>query len=153
MKVDTYGTIAQNAVIDMREQGRSYSDIAVTLGISLRLLRSWFEKYDGLREAVAAADKFVEESAEHALIQLALGYYGKETKVFMYKGDIIEKEVTKWYPPNPKALEFLLKNINPTKWQDKREITLSAALPTVNSFQEAKSVIASDPTLLPAAKE
>ena len=150
---DGYGSIAKNAIVDMRDQGRTYQDIARSLGINLRTIRAWMDQYQCLKDAVADADKFIESAAEHSLIQLALGYYGIETKVFHYQGEIITHDVTRWYPPNPKALEFLLKNVNPDKWQDKKEVSLTSSLPTVGSFQEASTIMAADPTLIAGDKD
>ena len=147
-----YGTVAKNAIVSLREEGRSFTDIARSLGVNKRAILSWIDQYEDLSQAIAAADTFVESAAEHALIQLALGYYGTETKVFQNGGKIITHDVTKWFPPNAKALEFLLKNINPDKWQDKKEVALTSALPTVGSFQEANQIMAADPTLLPEGK-
>lgn len=149
----SYGAIAHNKIVMMRAQGETFEDIAKSLGVSLRTMKAWFDKHKDLKEAAKLANMFVEQAAEHALLQLALGHFQPETKVFMYQGEVIKEEITKWHSPNPKALEFLLKNVNPEKWKDRHEVSLSSSLPTVSSFDEAKTIISEDPTLLPSAKE
>ena len=143
-----YGSIAKNVIINLREKGQSFSQIAKVIGVNQSTVKAWVSRYKDLKEAVQHADNFIEEAAEHSLIQLAMGYYGTETKVFQHEGEIIEHDVIRWYPPNPKALEFLLKNIKPDKWKDRHEVDITANLPTVSSFAEAIELLKSDPALL-----
>jgi len=146
--LSAYGKITKTVIVAMKKRGSENKEIATALGVPVRTLNEWVRQFGDLREALEGIDDIIEELAEHKLIQLALGYHGKETKVFQHEGEIVEHDIDKWYPPNFAALQFLLKNVDAGKWQDKKELSVSQKLPTVKSFAEATAILEADPTLM-----
>lgn len=56
---------------------------------------------------------------EHALYRKAVGYFEKK-KAVTQRGDVVEFD--EWFPPDTTAAIFLLKNLDPINYRDKREV-------------------------------
>jgi hypothetical protein len=52
----------------------------------------------------------------------------RETKVFCQDGEIITKDIDKRYAPDTTAQIFWLKNRDPGRWKDKKEVAATVTL-------------------------
>lgn len=106
------------------EMGRTDKQVAAAVGVSHITLHNWKHShpdfFSSLKDWKIQADKNVEVS----LWQRANGYTAKEEKVFCdaKTGMLTTKMVDKHYPPDPTSMIFWLKNRQPQKWRDKREV-------------------------------
>jgi len=101
--------------------GLTDQEIADILGICKATLNNYKNNpkfLDSLKKGKDKADNYVIGSLFHR----ALGYTHPEVQLHSYKGKIIKTEVLKHYPPDTVAAIFWLKNRQPDKWRDKREV-------------------------------
>ena len=73
---------------------------------------------ESLTRSKAEADAQVEQS----LYRRATGYSHKSEKIFNFQGEIIRAQTVEHYPPDTTAMIYWLKNRQPDKWRDRREI-------------------------------
>ncbi len=110
-------------IYELARLGKTDAEISSAIGVTSRTLNYWKAKNDNffqtLRDNKAVADGFVEAS----LFQRACGYSHPETKVFYdaERGEVVEHEVMKHYPPDSTAMIFWLKNRQPERWRDQPE--------------------------------
>ena len=103
--------------------------IAHNLGISRSTLYKWKREYPEFAEAVKRGKEVVDREVENALFRRAVGYSYPEEKVFLGPGGKpVIVQTTKYYPPDPTAMIFWLKNRKPAEWRDKRDIEVSGGL-------------------------
>lgn len=114
--------------------------IAHNIGITTTTLYEWKKKYPQFAEAVKRGKEVVDIMVENALLKSALGYSYDEVvkeRIFDYETEtskVVEvKRTTKEVAPNPTSLIFWLKNRQPEKWRDKKNI--DAAVEVKNPFE------------------
>lgn len=94
----------------------------------------WLKENKDLREAVEEAKAIgrqrLAELAEGSLGRLVKGIRWKEeTKEADKDGNLkLVKTVTRFIPPNERAVEFALKNIEPERWKDRQEVEHSGGI-------------------------
>lgn len=106
--------------------GLSKEQIAHNIGINVKTLYDWEQKYDPICNAIKKGKEVVAYEVENALYKRALGFEAEETTTEVRKdarGNTIEKHVKrvkKQVAPDTGAAIFLLKNLRPDKWRDKQ---------------------------------
>lgn len=120
--------------------GLTDEQIAHNIGITTTTLYDWKKKYPQFAEAVKRGKEVVDIMVENALLKSAMGYKYDEVvkeRVFDYETEtsiVVEvKRTTKEVAPNPTSLIFWLKNRQPEKWRDKKNI--DAAVEVKNPFE------------------
>lgn len=99
-------------------------DIADFIGVSVRTLYKWKLRHPELGHALKRTREEVDAQVEQSLFRRATGYSHKAVKMFQAGGQVIEKKYTEHYPPDPTSMIFWLKNRQPEKWRDRREIVM-----------------------------
>lgn len=114
--------------------------IAHNIGITTTTLYDWKKKYPQFAEAIKRGKEVVDIMVENALLKSAMGYKYDEVvkeRVFDYETEtsiVVEvKRTTKEVAPNSTSLIFWLKNRQPEKWRDKKNI--DAAVEVKNPFE------------------
>ena len=108
----------------MRHQGLTEEQIAHTLGVGYTTLK----KYKNLKPALATALKEGKErlieNLEESLYIKAMGGFKKSKVIYKHMGDrkIPIKTEVEELAPDTGALIFALKNLDPVKWQDRRQV-------------------------------
>ncbi len=97
-------------------------DIADFLGVSIRTLYNWKLSYPEFLHALKRTREEVDAQVEQSLYRRAMGYSHRAVKFFQAGGAIIEKKYTEHYPPDATSMIFWLKNRQPEKWRDRREV-------------------------------
>lgn len=145
-----YGSLLTRAIVSLAKEGKSDKQIASALKVPVSVFSHWIEQNPKLRKGLDSNRIAVESLAENALLELSLGYSHPEIKVFYNAKEdmIVEHTVTKHYPPNIAALQFLLKNINPDKWKERQEFVVEPINGTVKNISEAIGLLAEDPARL-----
>lgn len=120
--------------------GLTDEQIAHNIGITTTTLYDWKKKYPQFAEAVKRGKEVVDIMVENALLKSAMGYKFDEVvkeRIFDYETEtskVVEvKRTTKEVAPNPTSLIFWLKNRQPEKWRDKKNI--DAAVEVKNPFE------------------
>lgn len=105
--------------------GLSDEQIAKNLGIGIRTLYEYKEKYPQFLQALKKGKEVVDLEVENALLKRALGYdYTEETteiKIVAGKETKLVKKVKKHMAGDVLAQMYWLNNRKPTKWKAKRD--------------------------------
>jgi len=108
------------------------ADIAKNMGINVKTLYDYKNKYSKISEALKKGKEVVDVIVENALYKRAKGYtFDEVTKELVTTTDIdgvktselkITKIVKKEIAPDVTAQIFWLKNRKPKEWRDKQEL-------------------------------
>ena len=105
--------------------GLSDEQIEKNLGIGIRTLYEYKEKYPQFLQALKKGKEVVDLEVENALLKRALGYdYTEETteiKIVAGKETKLVKKVKKHMAGDVLAQMYWLNNRKPTKWKAKRD--------------------------------
>lgn len=106
--------------------GLTDKQIAKNIGVSEVTLCKWKNDCPEFYAALQKSKEVVDYEVENALLKRALGYEYDEVQV-KKKGDVvIERTITrKQVPPDTTAQIFWLKNRQPEKWRDRKNIDLT----------------------------
>lgn len=76
----------------------------------------------GLAETIAKGREDIVAKVAERLVQRALGYKAKATKMFYdsQSGEVVKEEYIEHYPPSEQAAIFILKNKRPGDWKEKQ---------------------------------
>lgn len=107
--------------------------IAEKLGITVKTLYEWQNKYSDFRDALKKGKEVVDREVENALLKRALGYRYEEVTIEPrevmdeFTGrfetrEVVTKRVIKEVQPDTTAQIFWLKNRKPADWRDKQNI-------------------------------
>ena len=120
--------------------GLTDEQIAHNIGITTTTLYDWKKKYPQFTEAIKSGKEVVDRIVENALLKSAMGYkFDEVVKERVYnpetgESEIVEvKRTTKDVAPNSTSLIFWLKNRQPAKWRDTKNI--DAAVEVKNPFE------------------
>lgn len=114
---------AKKVLKTMAEKGLTEKEMALCLDIDLSTLTKWKQRhadfFTSLKKWKLKADVEVEKS----LFMRAKGFKVPAVHISNYQGDITETPIDKYYPPETIAAIFWLKNRQPDRWRDRKEIT------------------------------
>lgn len=106
--------------------GATDAELAGFFDISESTLNLWKKKHVEFSESIKKGKQVADATVAEKLYHRAIGYEHPEIITASYQGEITdEKEVTKHYPPDPVAAIFWLKNRQPQKWRDNKDIALT----------------------------
>ena len=112
--------------------GLTEEQISKNLGVSYRTFiraKNDPEVGDKIRQALIQTKDVVDMEVENMLYKRAMGYKYDEVKE-EYEGGVLTKRtvIKKTVPPDTMAQIFWLKNRQPQKWRDRREVDNTLAL-------------------------
>lgn len=112
--------------------GLTDEQLAGRMQIDVRTLYRWKNKHSQICQSLKKGKEVVDYEVENALLKRAKGYTETHTTQKVTKdGDVVDYEVTTYYPPDPTSAIFWLKNRQPKKWRDKSH----------NDFNEDERVV------------
>lgn len=94
------------AAIEILSSGASRTVLAAEFGVDKATIYDWILTYPEFSAAYSRGNGFVERDIVGKCIRAASGHIGPDGK---------------YYPPSFPHAQFLLKNINPDEWRDRRE--------------------------------
>lgn len=100
-------------------------DMADFFGVSVTTFRRWARRFPLLRDALKQGKAHADSIIAEKLFQRAKGYEHPEDKIFLHEGVPVIVPTTKHYPPDTTAAIFWLKNRQPDKWRDRKNVELS----------------------------
>jgi hypothetical protein len=98
--------------------GLTEEEIAEKLELSGATIKTWKNKYPEFMAAVTRGRAPIDDEIEAALYKSAHGHVHTTKRLV---GDAVV-EIEQYYPPDPRSLQFFLKNRRPKKWREKQEI-------------------------------
>jgi len=106
--------------------GATDVEMAVFFGVSEKTLNTWKSKHPEFLQSLKAGKEEADGKVARSLYQKAVGYVCKDTKFATHEGHITDsKEYDKHHAPDTTAAIFWLKNRQPEKFRDKREVEVT----------------------------
>ena len=103
--------------------GATDKEIAEFFSVSEQTLNSWKKKFPQFLESLKKGKAVADANVASRLYSRAIGYDAKATKFATNEGRITDiVEYIEHYPPDTTAAIFWLKNRQPAKWRDKKEV-------------------------------
>lgn len=99
--------------------GSTDKQLAEKIGISVRQLAYWKNKYPEFLAALKNGKDGADSNVVRSLYQRATGYDQKVTKLFVYKGKIVERDIIEHVAGDVTAQIYWLKNRQPVNWRDR----------------------------------
>ena len=115
--------------------GLTDEQIAKNIGISIRTLYDWKKSSPQFLQSLKRGKEVIDLEVENALHKRAMGYEYEEKT---YENGKLVKVVKKQQPPDVTAQIFWLKNRNPEKWRDTKNIDVKGEL-TVSAMDKLKA--------------
>ena len=84
----------------------------------------WQERHDEFRKAVTRGKISADADVAVSFHKRACGYDIKTEKIFCFQGEVIRAETVTHVPPDAGAALNWLKNRQPGKWRDKKQLEL-----------------------------
>lgn len=109
--------------------GATDTEMADFFGVSEQTLNSWKKKFPEFLESLKKGKSIADANVASKLYNRAIGYDARATKFATNEGKVTDRvEYVEHYPPDTTAAIFWLKNRQPDKWRDKKEIETNAKL-------------------------
>ena len=104
-------------------------ELAEFFSVSVQTLNKWKKDYPEFLESLKKGKNIADANVASRLYNRAIGYNCKATKFATSNGKITDsKEFIEHYPPDTTAAIFWLKNRQPEKWRDKKEVDANVNL-------------------------
>lgn len=104
-------------------------ELAEFFSVSVQTLNKWKKDYPEFLESLKKGKNIADANVAYRLYNRAIGYNCKATKSAATEGKITDsKEYIEHYPPDTTAAIFWLKNRQPEKWRDKKEVDANVNL-------------------------
>ena len=109
--------------------GATDKELAEFFSVSEQTLNKWKKDYPEFLESLKKGKNIADANVASRLYNRAIGYSCKATKFATSEGKITDsKEYIEHYPPDTTAAIFWLKNRQPEKWRDKKEVDANVNL-------------------------
>lgn len=109
--------------------GATDKELAEFFSVSEQTLNKWKKDYPEFLESLKKGKSIADANVASRLYNRAIGYNCKATKFAASEGKITDlKEYIEHYPPDTTAAIFWLKNRQPEKWRDKKEVDTNVNL-------------------------
>lgn len=134
-----------------RKKGLELKEIAKNMGVRPATLSDWQRDFPEIAQAIKRGQEVAVQIVENALFKSAMGYGYQEVTHELVRTEVprkdadgneidgvtdteeelkVTKVVEKMQPPNATSIIFLLKNLDPDNYKDRRENHISGNLQT-----------------------
>jgi len=103
--------------------GATDKDLADFFEVSEKTINNWKKQHPEFLQSIREGKEIADSKVAKSLYERANGYSHPEVHISNYQGTITQTDLTKHYPPETTAAIFWLKNRQPDKWRDRREVT------------------------------
>ena len=110
----------------MARLGYTNDEMAAELNIAPSTFDKWKAEKPKFSGAIEKGKNDINKQVENALLKNALGYEEEDTKIFCSEGDPVYAPYIKKHKPETKAAELWLRNRDPKRWREQKEIKLSS---------------------------
>lgn len=101
--------------------GATDEEIANFFDVSESTINLWKIEHPEFSESIKAGKIQADANVAHSLYHRAIGYEHEDIDIRVVDKEIVETPLIKYYPPDPTAAIFWLKNRRPKDWRDKQE--------------------------------
>lgn len=109
--------------------GATDKEMADFFGVTERTLNQWKKSHPEFLQSLKKGKSIADANVASKLYNRAIGYDCKATKFATSDGHITDsKEYIEHYPPDTTAAIFWLKNRQPEKWRDRKEVDANVNL-------------------------
>lgn len=105
-------------------------------GVTESTFYLWKQIHKDFSESIKNAKDERDELVERSLLERASGYSHPDTHISVASGEVIKTSIIKHYPPDPTSMIFWLKNRQPEKWRDRRELEHSGEVVNKHELSE-----------------
>lgn len=119
-----YASLAATMAIN----GATDDEIADEIGVSVRTISRWYNKYPEFRQAVSYGKERADERVERSLFHRAVGFEMDTVKVGFFEGSPVMAEIREYYPPDTNAAKLWLMNRKPEEWREKIDVDHSGKI-------------------------
>lgn len=103
--------------------GATDEELADFFNVNVATLNRWKKQFPEFRESLKKGKAVADANVASKLYNRAIGYDCKATKIVTYEGKVTDQvEYVEHFPPDTTAAIFWLKNRQPGKWRDKKEV-------------------------------
>lgn len=120
------------------EAGAIDVEIARHFRVSVATLSTWKLKYPEFLAAIRVSKEVANTNVEDSLYRLAMGYTRTEVEHKVIAGKLVTIEIERYYPPNPTAQIFFLKNRKSSSWSDKQEVQHTGTVELTDRIMRAR---------------
>lgn len=122
---EEYNQLAENYAL----LGATDKEMADLFGVTERTLNQWKKTYPEFLQSLKKGKNIADANVASRLYNRAIGYDCRATKFATSEGHITDsKEYIEHYPPDTTAAIFWLKNRQPEKWRDRKEVDANVNL-------------------------
>lgn len=122
---EEYAQLAENYSL----LGATDKEMADFFGVSEQTLNKWKKDYPEFLESLKKGKSIADANVASKLYNRAIGYDCRATKFAASEGKITDsKDYIEHYPPDTTAAIFWLKNRQPEKWRDRKEVDANVNL-------------------------
>jgi len=102
--------------------GATDKEIADFFDVSESTINLWKIEYPEFSESIKKGKVLADSNVAQSLYHRAIGYQHDDTDIRVVDKEIVETPIIKYYPPDPTAAIFWLKNRRPKEWRDKSQM-------------------------------
>ena len=102
--------------------GHTDEEVAKVMEVSIHTINQWKRTHPEFLEAMREGKEIADAQVVHALYKKATGFTVDEIHVCMYRGEVIQTVIPKYYPPESWAANKWLNVRQRTKWADVQRV-------------------------------
>lgn len=122
---EEYVKLAENYAL----LGATDDELADFFGVSKQTLNKWKKDYPEFLDSLKKGKDIADSNVASKLYNRAIGYDFEETHTISKNGQVVgEKHIKKHQPADTTAAIFWLKNRQPEKWRDRKELQIANKL-------------------------
>lgn len=102
--------------------GATDAELAVFFDVHISTIHQWKLDYPDFSDTLKRGKEQADARVAQALFHRATGYQHEDVDIKVIDGQVVQTPLTKHYPPDATSMIFWLKNRQPQKWREKREV-------------------------------
>ena len=103
--------------------GMTNEELADFFQVATSTIHVWIDRFPEFSDAIKRGKEEADSHVAEKLWRRATGYEHEAVKIFQYEGTPVIVPYTEHYPPDTQAASLWLRNRQPDKWRDRREVT------------------------------
>ena len=104
--------------------GSTDKEMGAFFEVCEKTINTWKHKHPDFLQSIKRGKVVADANVADRLYQKAMGYEHEEDKIFQYEGQPVRVSTVKHYPPDTQAASLWLRNRQPEKWRDRKDLTV-----------------------------
>jgi hypothetical protein len=123
-KVVKWNTNLIRLVYQLCLLGHTDEEVAKVMEVSIHTINSWKRTHPEFLKAMNEGKEIADAQVANAFYKRAVGFWVDEIHVCMYRGEVIQTTIPKYYPPDSWAANKWLNVRQRTKWSEVQRIDI-----------------------------